>query len=429
MKKTAKRFIWWFVTIIILIIGYFIFQSIFHTKQNVNEEGNDGESIIYYKNGNIKEKWKYKDGQPIWEWNYYYENWQLKATRTFKWHEDKKMNVNVWKNTTYREDGTIESILTTEDDWTLISLESFDENWMKVSELNAFGMLYFNEDWTVSGILGKKWDEDDWYTEYHDYEKWIKSVEWKLINWAEEWEWTIYRKNWKIFSTVNYASWIKEWKTTEFYENWNISSQRNYVNWLEDWIQELYYENWNPLAVMNYKEWELIDGERYNEDWTVMTEDEFDDYLNYLLEWDITTALWYNENMVYYINKCYNGVDDVIDFYYNSTEKEEVIKAVNELIQICEAQKQNVEYLWNWKWDSSFKDAAIKFLDVQIKYIYAFLDTSKYRYMDSYTDEESKERSKLIDIINNLADEVDLELENLWDVQEKFSKKYWLELE
>ena len=219
---------------------------------------------FYHENWQLQSTWKFVNWAKEWEWKFYHENWQLEATHNYKRNKEQEMAVNVWENITYREDGTISSILTTDDDWTMITRTVFDENWKKSSEMQSWMyMVYYDEDGKISGVTSSIESEDSiswelWYTGYYDYEKWIKSAEWKLVDWVEEWEWIRY------------------------YENWNISYQWNLVNWLEDGIWHFYYESWTPYAVIDFTKWEIVNWERYNEDWSVMTEDEFNEFVNSL---------------------------------------------------------------------------------------------------------------------------------------------------
>ena len=311
MKKTIKWIIWWIIAIILVLIAVYLYlQHLSDEVESILEEDLEsltlksydenwklrselnGSGMVYYNEdwtiyGIIEtispeeewftsyydyekwikaSEWRYKNWGKEWKWNFYYENWQLQSTHNYKWNEEYEMSVDVWENITYREDGTISSILTTDDDWTIINRTVFDENWKKTSEmLSWMYMVYYDEDWKISGITSSIESEDSiswelWYTGYYDYEKWIKSAEWKLVDWVEEWEWI------------------------QYYENWNISSQWNYVNWLEEGIRHFYYENWTPFAVIDFTKWEIVVWERYNEDWSVMTEDEFSEYVNSLKE-------------------------------------------------------------------------------------------------------------------------------------------------
>lgn len=130
-------------------------------KQNVNEEGNDWESIIYYENGNIKEKWEYEDWQRIWEWTEYYENWNIFSKWNYvNWLEDGDLYQ-------YNEDWTLFAILNYKE-WEFIDWEWYKEDWTimteeEVNELvdslaheveailndNTFSFLDDLEDWDI----------------------------------------------------------------------------------------------------------------------------------------------------------------------------------------------------------------------------------------------------------------------------------------
>lgn len=143
---------------------------------------------------------------------------------------------------------------------------------------------------------------------------------------------------------------------------------------------------------------------------------------------------WWDAQL--YHDNIFNAVKDCVDSnneFYNNFNEGAKVEAIVELLQAniesCQASKEKIETLWNFKKDSSFKDAAINFLDKNINYLEIFLSTSGYRNLETITDEDMAWYKSVSSQLEIAVQELDSALNDLPLVQNTFAQKHGIKLE
>ena len=265
----------------------------------------DWDYISFYENGQIKERWQYKNNKKTWEWIEYFENGEVKSKWSFKdgkmdWHwewycekGDKDCISTNWNYkdgervlwveqywtfnaVAYRPNGKIQNAAFYDDEWNLDwDYISFYENgqikerWQYKNNKKTWEWIEYFENGEVKSKWSFKDGKMDWHWEWY-CEKGDKdciSTNWNYkdgerVLWVEQY-WTFnavaYRPNGKIQNAAFYDDeWNLDWDYISFYENGQIKERWQYKNNKKTWEWIEYFENGEVKSRRNYQDGEEI---------------------------------------------------------------------------------------------------------------------------------------------------------------------------
>ena len=235
------------------------------------------------------------------------------------------------------------------------------------------------------------------------------------------------------------GQWIKSFRPYDNITRWEVSTAISRILWWNkyDWWSPYYVLHMNALKYVGVLS-DISEPEFKELRWNVMTmlmraSDKIDlDTLNKDLEMspeynNEDEVINYNDKMVDLTNKCEKERNSLEDMYERATAQQ--IKIANDnVLNICENALTEVAKMWDWKNDSSLKDAVMKNIASIITYYREF--EKKIPYLDkNLTSIEEKE----LNSINAKLDELDAKRidanENLSNVQKKFAEKHGYELD
>lgn len=161
-------------------------------------------------------------------------------------------------------------------------------------------------------------------------------------------------------------------------------------------------------------------GQSDNNSWDVVVED---------IAWEVDEVINYNDKLVELASQCIISENDVLSVYDNSSSIEEVQEAINNTIAKCTNIGEEINKLWDWKWDSLLKNWVLDVIEKEIAYYTKFSEIIPYMGKDEVSEEESGKYESLLNEIESLDKELNESNNNLMAIQEQFAKKYGYELE
>ena len=148
------------------------------------------------------------------------------------------------------------------------------------------------------------------------------------------------------------------------------------------------------------------------------------------ITWETDAVVNYNDTLVDLAFNCIMSEDNVRNVYDNeSTETEDMQKAIDNTIDECTKAWDGINKLWDREWDSSLKDWVLYIIEKEIEYYTKFSELLPYLQKDELTDEESETYNNLFTEVETLDSELSQANENLISIQEEFAKNHWFELE
>ena len=143
-----------------------------------------------------------------------------------------------------------------------------------------------------------------------------------------------------------------------------------------------------------------------------------------------TTVIEYNDNIVNLTISCSESEDNIRAIYEDENADIEDIKtSINNTIKECKNDLQKVNNLWNWKWDSSLKDWATRFLEKEVEYYQKFYELLPYLYKQELTGNEKATYDSLSEQLGKIDEDLSKASDNLEALQTQFAKKYSFDLE
>lgn len=141
-------------------------------------------------------------------------------------------------------------------------------------------------------------------------------------------------------------------------------------------------------------------------------------------------AQLYHDNIYDVTRDCLISRNDVFRISYSENpQTEDILNAINSAIASCQSSKETIEKLWNYKKDSSFKDAVIDYLSADIQYLTLYSESSKFRNLETLTEEDSTEYQTIYAQLIASQEELMSALESLTQSQKEFASKYDVKLE
>ena len=137
----------------------------------------------------------------------------------------------------------------------------------------------------------------------------------------------------------------------------------------------------------------------------------------------------YNDSLVDIFNDCYNIVNTVSEIFYSDDSSTDLSISLESAIKTCTLAKNKVIEVWDFEWDSMFKDAVITSLDAELSYLNIFTLIQPYLNLNNFSESNANKYENLIIELWENLDLLNEMLENLRSVQSMFADKYWLELE
>lgn len=141
-------------------------------------------------------------------------------------------------------------------------------------------------------------------------------------------------------------------------------------------------------------------------------------------------AQLYHDNIYNAVRDCFVARNDAFTIYYDENPKvEDILDAIKLAIESCQLSKETVESIWDYKKDSSFKDAVIDYLSADIEYLTIYADSSRFWDIETLNDEDAsayqETRSQLLSSQEVLMSNI----ENMSQSQKDFVSKYGVKLE
>ena len=141
-------------------------------------------------------------------------------------------------------------------------------------------------------------------------------------------------------------------------------------------------------------------------------------------------AQLYHDNIYNAVRDCFVARNNAFTIYYNENPRvEDILDAINLAIESCQISKEIVENIWDYKKDSSFKDAVIDYLSSDIEYLTLYVDNSRFWNIETLNDEDAlayqEVRSQLLSSQEILMSNI----ENMSQSQKDFASKYGVKLE
>lgn len=161
-------------------------------------------------------------------------------------------------------------------------------------------------------------------------------------------------------------------------------------------------------------------GQSDNNSWDVVVED---------VTWEVDEVINYNDKLVELASQCIISENDVLSVYDNSSSIEEVQEAINNTIAKCTNIGEEINKLWDWKWDSLLKNWVLDVIEKEIAYYTKFSEIIPYMGKEEVSEEEKVKYESLLSEIESLDEELNESNNNLMSIQEQFAKKYGYELE
>ena len=165
----------------------------------------------------------------------------------------------------------------------------------------------------------------------------------------------------------------------------------------------------------------------------IKTDNTTDNTWDFIIE-EITSendaVINYNDTLVDIASKCVMSEDNIWSTYDDETSPiEDVQTAIKETINECTTAWENVNKLWDWKWDSSLKDWVMAIIEKEIAYYSKFSEILPYLEKEDLTESENETYESLFAELQTLDEELSQANDNLMTIQENFAKSYWFELE
>ena len=144
---------------------------------------------------------------------------------------------------------------------------------------------------------------------------------------------------------------------------------------------------------------------------------------------EVDEVINYNDKLVELASQCIISENDVLSVYDNSSSIEEVQNAINNTIAKCTDISEEINKLWDWKWDSLLKNWVLDVIEKEIAYYTKFSEMIPYMGKDEVSEEEAGKYESLLNEIESLDKELNESNNNLMTIQEQFAQKYGYELE
>lgn len=138
----------------------------------------------------------------------------------------------------------------------------------------------------------------------------------------------------------------------------------------------------------------------------------------------------YNDKLVSLVSECANA-NQVLYQQFNAdwASIEDITKALQNNIIICQNSIDRTIEIWDYEGDSSLKDVVVELLNMEIDYLDKFSKTTDYRDSDNITDENKEAYNSVITELNDAENSLNQKFEEIQNVQEIFAEKYWFVLE
>ena len=137
----------------------------------------------------------------------------------------------------------------------------------------------------------------------------------------------------------------------------------------------------------------------------------------------------YNDSFVAVVKDCTDSTQSLFDTYKAEDSTIDSIKtSLDNSISICQSAKDKAIKIWDFKKDSSLKDAVVDLLSWEVAYLTKFWLTDKYRNIENITDDDKVAYDS---IVNELYQEeiiLNEKFTSLQQVQEKFALDHGLNL-
>ena len=151
---------------------------------------------------------------------------------------------------------------------------------------------------------------------------------------------------------------------------------------------------------------------------------------DYISEEDVDLAVEYNDKMVDLAGKCIATEDDIT----KESEKDDIstnklTKAVNNTIDVCSKTIKEVNELWDWKWDSTLKDWVLILLASDVAFYKQYLKVIPFLDVENLTASQQEEFNTINEKLEELNKKLDKANSDLTDIQVKFAKRFWFDLD
>ena len=138
----------------------------------------------------------------------------------------------------------------------------------------------------------------------------------------------------------------------------------------------------------------------------------------------------YNDSFVDLVKECTDSTQALFEvFKADGSTLDSISESLQESIALCQNAQSKAAQIWDYKKDSSLKDAVVSLLGMEIEYLQKFWNTSHYWNINNISDEDKDAYDWIVSDLNQSQNELNQQFTNLQDVQEAFAAKYWLKLE
>ena len=138
----------------------------------------------------------------------------------------------------------------------------------------------------------------------------------------------------------------------------------------------------------------------------------------------------YNDSIVNLATKCVEAENNIRTIYEDENAGIEDVKtSINDTIKECKNGLQELNILWDWKWDSSLKDWTATFLEKEIEYYQKFYELLPYLYKQELTENEKTTYDTLSEQLGKIDEDLSKASEDLETLQTQFSENHNFDLE
>lgn len=144
--------------------------------------------------------------------------------------------------------------------------------------------------------------------------------------------------------------------------------------------------------------------------------------------WSIN-VVEYNDTFVSIVKECTDANQELFQtFQTDQSTLDSIAESLQSNIEICNSAKAKASELWDYKNDSSLKDAVVNLLSTEVVYLEKFWMTQSYRNIDNITEEDKIAYEGLVNDLNEAQDSLNQQFTNLQSAQEAFAAKHGLNL-
>lgn len=148
-----------------------------------------------------------------------------------------------------------------------------------------------------------------------------------------------------------------------------------------------------------------------------------------LLSWCGKSVVEYNDSLVSIVKECTDANKTLFDtFQTDWVEIDAILESLQANIDMCNDARQDAIDLWNYKGDSSLKNAVVELMALEVDYLEKFRETKRYRNKDDITEEDKEAYGSLVSQSNDAQNLLNQQFVALQEIQEEFAAKYGLNL-